>query len=65
MSENDRVNFFQAFSRFIQMGIRSKSARVVVGKEFNVLHSFTLETSYCGYKDSEGYIHPFYEKDMF
>lgn len=48
--------------RLIPNGIREASARVIVGKKLNVINSFTLETSFFGYK-KQGYIQNYTYKD--
>ena len=65
MSVNDGKMFNYQFCRYIKPGVRDKSARMVVGKEFGIFNSFTLETSYYGYKLDDGSIRTFNEEDLF
>ncbi|CAG9329220.1 unnamed protein product [Blepharisma stoltei] len=50
LSERDCIFRFHS-SRFVKEKAKKRTARVVISTEFNVINSYTLETSYFGYLD--------------
>jgi len=49
-------HFNFSMSRFFSQELHPSTGRAVVFKDFSVVHSFTLEASFHGYKNSEMYV---------